>query len=271
LGSPRFFIFFSGWDLLFGEPAQRKKSWPEKTHIPMLFREAAVTDFPGMHRVRMSVKENVLNNPLLVTESDYRKYLTANGKGWLCENDKEIIGFCIVDTSENNVWALFVHPAHEQKGIGRELQQTMLNWFFGQDKDWIWLSTSPGTRAEKFYRAGGWTQKGMTKSGEVKFEMTRKQWEQVQTVTIDIGKLRSEREFHLLFKEHLDFPGFYGMNWSAFWDAITGLVELPPVLFLKGWKDFSERLPAESRILKEIIEDFNSQPYNLGKKRIETD
>ncbi|MBC7862563.1 MAG: GNAT family N-acetyltransferase, partial [Bacteroidia bacterium] len=73
----------------------------------MNFRVALPEDFKELHRIRMAVKENVLNNPLLVTEADYIKYLTVSGKGWLCEVENEIVGFAIIDTDDKNIWALF--------------------------------------------------------------------------------------------------------------------------------------------------------------------
>jgi len=124
----------------------------------------------------MSVKENALSNPNLVKPEDYEEYLTVRGKGWLCEAEHQIIGFAIVDILDHNVWALFLHPLHEQKGIGRKLHDAMMNWYFNQTSETIWLSTSPGTRAEAFYHKAGWLQTGFQSNGEVRFEMTIERW-----------------------------------------------------------------------------------------------
>jgi GNAT superfamily N-acetyltransferase len=137
----------------------------------MLFRSATVADIAGMSRVRMAVKENILSNPALVTPESYREMLEEKGAGWVCEIDGVIVGFAIVDLSDANIWALFVDPKHDKKGIGRKLHDTMLNWSFKQKVNKLWLSTGPGTRAEKFYRKAGWQHTGFTKSGEVRFEM----------------------------------------------------------------------------------------------------
>lgn len=142
----------------------------------MIFREATIKDIPQLHQIRMSVKENVLNNPSLVKKEDYINFLTTNGKGWLCEMENTIVGFAIIDTVENNIWALFVNPDLEGKGIGKQLQQIMLNWFFALHKNTLWLSTAKGTRAETFYKFTGWKETGITKSGEVKFEMSFEEW-----------------------------------------------------------------------------------------------
>ena len=142
----------------------------------MHFREATIQDIKELHVVRLSVRENVLNNPLLVTEADYMRYLSAEGKGWLCEIDQVIAGFAIIDRINNNIWALFIRPQYEKRGIGKELQEMMLQWHFAQSTSALWLSTTPGTRAETFYRKTGWSDAGLLKNGERKFEMTHRDW-----------------------------------------------------------------------------------------------
>ena len=143
----------------------------------MTFREATTRDITELHRLRMAVKENVLNNPMLVTTEDYGRFLTRDGKGWLCEINGHIAGFGIIDTTSNNIWALFVHPDHEGKGIGKEIQKLMLDWHFSKCMDTLWLGTAPSTRAESFYRRSGWKDMGMRKNGEIRFEMSSTDWQ----------------------------------------------------------------------------------------------
>ena len=142
----------------------------------MIFREALTNDIKQIQFVRNAVKENMLSNPGLVTDKDCVEYLTLRGKGWVCEADGTIVAFAIADLIDNNIWALFVHPGFENKGIGKKLHDNMLNWYFDQQKEMVWLSTSPNTRAEKFYTKSGWTKNGMY-GNEVKFEMSKKEWE----------------------------------------------------------------------------------------------
>ncbi len=108
----------------------------------MIFREATISDITQIHTVRNSVKENMLSDPALVTDKDCAEFLTIRGKGWVCEIDGNIVGFSIADLKENNIWALFVHPGHEKKGIGKELQQLMLEWYFNQTHQTVWLGTA---------------------------------------------------------------------------------------------------------------------------------
>ena len=142
----------------------------------MIFREAHITDITQIQLVRNSVKENTLSDPALVPDKDVEDYITRRGKGWVCEIKNTIAGFAIVSVTDHNVWALFVHPGFEKKGIGRKLHDEMMNWYFCQKAETIWLGTAPGTRAEAFYRNAGWREAGKHGKGEIKFEMTAASW-----------------------------------------------------------------------------------------------
>lgn len=143
----------------------------------MIIREAFIADISQIQVVRNEVKENTLSDPALVSDSDVEDYITRRGKGWVCVINDIIIGFSIVSVTDNNVWALFINPANEKKGIGRLLHDEMLNWYFSRTSDPIWLSTAPGTRAEQFYRKAGWTETGIYGKGELKFELKKNDWQ----------------------------------------------------------------------------------------------
>jgi GNAT superfamily N-acetyltransferase len=147
----------------------------------MNFREATTADIKQIQLVRHLVKENTLSDPSLVTDKDCEEFLTVRGKGWVCEIDNKIVGFAIADLKDNNIWALFLDPEYEKKGIGRNLHERMLDWYFSQTKKTVWLGTSPHTRAEAFYRKAGWKEAGMHGKGEIKFEMTFDNWSQLKT------------------------------------------------------------------------------------------
>ena len=146
-----------------------------------MIREARIEDIPQIQLVRNAVKENMLSNPNLVTDEDCAEFLTIRGKGWVCEINGRISGFSIADLKDHNIWALFVHPDFEKQGIGRQLHDVMLHWYFDQTKEPVWLGTAPQTRAERFYRMTGWKEIGMHGKGEVKFEMTFSAWTHLNT------------------------------------------------------------------------------------------
>lgn len=142
----------------------------------MIIREANIEDIKQIQHVRNSVTENTLSNPSVVADEDCEEFITIRGKGWVCEINKQIIGFAIADLKESNIWALFLDPKFERRGIGQKLHQTMLDWYFTQTKVTVWLGTASNTRAEKFYRKAGWKEVGTHGPKEIKFEMTYTNW-----------------------------------------------------------------------------------------------
>ncbi len=76
-------------------------------------------------------------------------------------------------------------------------------------------------------------------------------------VEIDGSEVTSPFELHCALATALEFPNFYGNNWDALWDAITGLIEMPQRLRLRGWSTLESRLPEDSRLLRNCLEDMN--------------
>lgn len=140
----------------------------------MAVRVAVTADWEVLHRIRMAVTENVLSNPAAIGRDDYLGMLEKHGRGWVFEEDGAILGFAIADHSRRNVWALFVEPGREGRGIGRELLATMMRWMFEQSREAVWLTTGPGTRAEALYRKAGWREVGRESYGDLRLELS---WE----------------------------------------------------------------------------------------------
>ncbi|HPF28372.1 MAG TPA: GNAT family N-acetyltransferase [Steroidobacteraceae bacterium] len=138
----------------------------------MLIRTATEADIDAMHRIRMAVRENALRDPPRVQPADYRPYLATRGRGWVCELDGRIVGFAVADAPRRSIWALFVDPQFEGRGIGHALHAAMLTWLFTLDRAPVTLGTEPGTRAEQFYRRAGWTFQGPTNHGEASYQIT---------------------------------------------------------------------------------------------------
>lgn len=145
-------------------------------HSPYGVREAQLSDIPAMHRIRLAVKENILSDPSRVTEADYGPFLTHQGKGWVAEVEGQLVGFSILNLPDQSVWALFVDPPYEGRGIGSNLLHALLAWHFGQGGQQISLSTDANTRAEAFYRKQGWQAAAPLPNGEIPFLLSRAQW-----------------------------------------------------------------------------------------------
>ncbi len=84
-------------------------------------------------------------------------------------------------------------------------------------------------------------------------EGTRKKY-----VVINVENIKDSQELHKLLKSELEFPHFYGMSWDAFWDAVTGLVQLPEVTIIKGYKILKQNLPQDAEILVSTLERYNN-------------
>jgi GNAT superfamily N-acetyltransferase len=119
------------------------------------------------------VKENRLVSTV-ITDEDVRSAIEDAGRGWVIENDGEVVAFAIGNVISGNIWALFVRPEYEGRGYGRQLHDTMVNWLWAAGLDRLWLTTEPGTRAQRFYEASGWRSTGTTDRGELQYELLRR-------------------------------------------------------------------------------------------------
>lgn len=120
------------------------------------FRQADSADIPAMSHIRLAVTENVLSDPARVTLQMYVDFLEKSGRGWVAEGNGEIVAFCYADRENASIWALFVRPGHEGRGLAKALLALAVDWLFALGHERIVLSTTPGTRADRFYAAQGW-------------------------------------------------------------------------------------------------------------------
>ena len=133
-------------------------------------RQATRSDIPAMHRVRLAVTENRLTSTA-ITEEHYIPAIEQTGRGWVIEVDGIVQAFAVGNKVTGNIWALFVDPAHERRGFGRQLHDAMVSWLLAQGLQRLWLGTGPDTRAQRFYEAAGWQAKGGQPDGEILFEL----------------------------------------------------------------------------------------------------
>jgi GNAT superfamily N-acetyltransferase len=134
-------------------------------------RRARREDHPRVTEIRNSVTENVLRDPSRVTVEHYR-WFEQNPGVWVWEEDGRILGFSAADTRDGSIWALFVDPAHEKRGIGRQLFDKACDVLREAGHRTASLTTEPGSRADRFYQAAGWKVMGTTERGERIFHGT---------------------------------------------------------------------------------------------------
>jgi GNAT superfamily N-acetyltransferase len=131
-------------------------------------RTATVADVRDMHRLRKRVRENRLSDTTRIKEASYLPYIAA-ASAWVAEADGRISGFAAIDGPAKSVWALFVDPDVERRGIGQALHFKMVDWARQQGIDRLSLSTEEGSRAVQFYHRSGWKVIGTRPGGEVIF------------------------------------------------------------------------------------------------------
>jgi GNAT superfamily N-acetyltransferase len=132
-------------------------------------RPAVAADVPEMLRVRAAVQENRLVSRVIGPE-EAQEAIERTGRGWVAEVDSQMAGFAIGNFDNGNIWALFMDPPFEGRGLARRLHDTMVNAMLDHGLPRLHLSTDPGTRAERFYRRAGWRDVGPAPGGEVAFE-----------------------------------------------------------------------------------------------------
>ena len=118
--------------------------------------------------IRFAVQENQLGDPSLVTDEDVA-WFTDNPGIWVWDEGGRILGFSAGDPRDGTIWALFVDPAHEGRGIGRALLDAACTSLRLAGHRTALLTTGRGTRAEGFYRAVGWELLGTSLKDELIF------------------------------------------------------------------------------------------------------
>jgi ribosomal protein S18 acetylase RimI-like enzyme len=142
---------------------------------PFTLREATAADLPGITRVRTSVRENLLTVEQLrargVTEASVAASFLADAKGWVAEQAGEVIAFAIADRASRSIFALFVLPDWEGRGLGSRLLDLALHGLRVNGARGVWLSTAPDTKAAGFYERRGWVATGGEASGDTRYEL----------------------------------------------------------------------------------------------------
>ena len=137
---------------------------------PGRVRRARLDERDRISEIRFSVHENKLGDPSLVTDADYA-WFTEHPGIWVWEEDGRILGFSAGDTRDGTIWALFIDPEHEGRGIGRALLMKACAVLREAGHRTAMLTTDPGTRADRFYREAGWTALEIDQRGEQVFRL----------------------------------------------------------------------------------------------------
>jgi GNAT superfamily N-acetyltransferase len=103
----------------------------------------------------------------------YADHLGPLGQSWVCEVEGRVVGFSAAALRDASIWALFVLPEFEGRGIGKRLLALATDWLFAQGAPQIVLGTAAATRADAFYAKLGWRRGEMRDDLEVEFTLDR--------------------------------------------------------------------------------------------------
>lgn len=132
-------------------------------------RRATPADIPRLMEIRFAVQENRLADPTSVTAADCAGFIARN-LVWVAQEPGRIIGFSASDDRDGTIWALFIDPPDQGRGLGAGLLTLACADLAAKGFTTARLTTDPGTRADRFYRRHGWLALGMGEDGELRFE-----------------------------------------------------------------------------------------------------
>lgn len=129
-----------------------------------------------MFEVRTSVRENHQGVGELaglgITPESVSAMIGADPCCWVAVEDDRIAGFSMIDDNAGTLFAAFVRPECEGRGIGGALVARAEAALFRRHPV-IWLETGRGTRAAAVYRHLGWGSEIDLGNGNIRLFKTR--------------------------------------------------------------------------------------------------
>ena len=128
----------------------------------MNIRRAVIEDVEAIFDVRTCVFENHMSEEELaaigVTRESTRQVIIDNSLPiWCAFVEERLAGFASIKIEDSELFALFVRPECEGKGIGSALHDTAVHWWFENHPNVpLNLNTEKITRAFMFYQQRGW-------------------------------------------------------------------------------------------------------------------
>ena len=74
--------------------------------------------------------------------------------------------------------------------------------------------------------------------------------------TIDFRNVKYYLEMHFVIRQSLDWPDYYGCNWSAFWDCLTDMVGRPVHIEIIGLDVIERKFGDAASKMIEILKEF---------------
>ena len=141
----------------------------EKISMDYTYRKAVPEDAPRCVDIRGKTRENAFSVEQLksigVTVNTWQEGIRDGSlPGYVCLLADEIIGYCFGAPETGEIVVLAMLPAHEDRGIGKRLLNTLVGDFrqLGHQRLFLGCSSDPQTRSYGFYRYQGWQSTGTT-------------------------------------------------------------------------------------------------------------
>jgi GNAT superfamily N-acetyltransferase len=135
-----------------------------------MIRKATRADYPRISEIRLAVRENRLSKSKYELVERAAIWIFDNSTFWVWDEGGAIQGFSAADPRDGTIFALFVDPSYEGRGIGRALLPMACQSLRDSGHAVATLTTGADTRAERFYRLEGWTEIGRQDDGQIVFQ-----------------------------------------------------------------------------------------------------
>jgi GNAT superfamily N-acetyltransferase len=136
-------------------------------------RKATTSDASEVLEVRLCVTENAMSNARLkelgISVRSLTEMFETTHSCHCAVDERRMVGFAMGDLGNGSVFALFVRPEYEGKGLGQRLLSETVSALRRAGHQQLTLSTDPGTRAYAFYTRQGWIHSGQNEDGEAMF------------------------------------------------------------------------------------------------------
>lgn len=138
-------------------------------------RPATAADVEALFDIRTGVTQNHLSREQMaqmgIDAAALATTLSAAPCAWLAEVEGQPVAFSMVDLDDACLFALFVRPSHEGRGLGSAVLAPAEAALFARHAR-IWLSTDGREviRANGFYRRHGWQVVAVLEDGDVRYE-----------------------------------------------------------------------------------------------------
>ncbi|HCT05951.1 MAG TPA: GNAT family N-acetyltransferase [Pseudomonas sp.] len=141
-------------------------------------RLATLQDISTLFAIRTSVTQNHLSREQMaergITPEVLADSILEAPCVWIAEVNGEPAGFSMVDLDSGEVFAMFVRPAYENQGLGRQLMAVAEAALF-ERHDTLFLVTDgrDEIRANGFYQRLGWSVVDQVDGDDVRYQKSR--------------------------------------------------------------------------------------------------